>query len=149
MTDRVLAPLGGRVLPLSDVPDPVFAEAMVGPGLAIDPDRAPGEVVSPVDGEVTTLHPHAFVVTPPSGLAVLVHLGIDTVKLNGEGFTLLAAAGDTVACGQPLLRWDPAAVEAGGRSPVCPVIALDAAPDALTDLATGTVSPGTLLFRRS
>jgi sugar PTS system EIIA component len=139
----VLAPAAGRVLPLAAVPDPVFAEAMVGPGLAIDPVREPQDVVSPVDGEITTLHPHAFVVG-----GVLVHLGIDTVQLAGEGFTLLAAVGDTVRSGQPLVRWDPAAVEAGGRSPVCPVILLDADPGSLADLATGDVGQGDLLFRR-
>ena len=146
MTVRVLAPVGGRVVPLSAVPDPVFAEAMVGPGLAIDPRRGAGVAVSPVDGQVATIYPHAFVVSGPHGYAVLVHLGIDTVRLDGAGFTLLVAAGDTVASGQPLIRWDPAAVEAGGLSPVCPVIALDAGADRLLDLADGEIEPGARLF---
>lgn len=146
MTIHVLAPVAGRVVPLSAVPDPVFAEAMVGPGLAIDPRRAAGTAVSPVDGEVASLHPHAFVVAGQHGCAVLVHLGIDTVRLDGAGFTLLVAEGDTVTSGQPLIRWDPAAVEAGGLSPLCPVIALDAAADRLLDRADGEVESGTRLF---
>ena len=135
MSREVRAPFSGRIRPLTEVPDPVFAEAMVGPGLAIDPDPGEQDVVSPVDGEITTLHPHAFVVG-----GILVHLGIDTVKLEGEGFTLLAKQGDTVACGQPLVRWDPAAVEV----PVCPVIALDAG--RLLDPAEGRVEAGDPLF---
>ena len=88
---RVLAPLPGRVLPLSEVPDPVFAGAMVGPGAAVDPPRGPVQAVAPVDGRIAKLHPHAFVVVTSSGRGVLVHLGIDTVQLQGEGFRLLAA----------------------------------------------------------
>jgi PTS system N-acetylglucosamine-specific IIA component len=143
----VLAPVGGRVIPLAEVPDPVFAEAMVGPGLAIVPDPTPGKAVAPVAGKIVTLHPHAFVVAADGGRGVLVHLGLDTVQLKGAGFTLLAAAGDEVAAGQPIVAWDPAAVVAGGRSAVCPVIALDAAAEALTELATATLPAGALLYR--
>ncbi|MDQ3735515.1 MAG: PTS glucose transporter subunit IIA [Actinomycetota bacterium] len=139
--------MAGRVLPLGDVPDPVFAEAIVGPGLGIDPVRAPTDVVSPVAGLLLKLHPHAFVVVTDSGAGVLVHLGIDTVQLNGAGFTLHADEGNQVAAGQHLISWNPAEIEAGGRSPVCPVIALEATPDQLGDLAqSGDVQPGELLF---
>jgi sugar PTS system EIIA component len=144
----VLAPVAGRALPLSDVPDPVFAEAMVGPGAAIDPPRAAVTAVAPVAGRVTTLHPHAFVVVASSGRGVLVHLGLDTVQLAGDGFTVLVSKGDEVTAGQPMVRWDPAAVETGGRSPVCPVIALDATPDRLDGVrADGEVRAGEVLFR--
>ncbi len=68
------------------------------------------------------------------GHGVLVHLGIDTVKLKGEGFDLLAAEGDEVTAGQPVVGWNPAAIEAGGRSPICAVVALDANADALADV---------------
>lgn len=146
MTD-VGSPLDGEVVGLAGVPDPVFAEAMVGPGTAIDPDREPAEAVAPVTGKLIKLHPHAFVVVDPAGHGVLVHLGIDTVQMKGEGFTLLAAEGDEVQAGQPLVRWDPSAVEASGRSPVSPVIALDAPTEALTDLVDGgPVRAGARLF---
>jgi glucose-specific phosphotransferase system IIA component len=116
-----------------EVPDPVFSAAMVGPGLAVDPMRAPGTAVSPIAGTIVTLHPHAFVVVAGDGRGVLVHLGIDTVQLKGAGFELLAQEGDAVEPGTAVLRWNPADVEAGGRSPVCPVIALDAGSDAVLD----------------
>jgi sugar PTS system EIIA component len=139
----VRSPVAGTVLPLADVPDPVFAEAMVGPGLAVRP--AGDLVVSPVDGVLTTLHPHAFVVAA-GDRGVLVHLGLDTVRLGGAGFELLVEAGATVACGQPMVRWDPVEVQAGGLSPVVPVVALDATAGALADLASGSVSAGDPLF---
>jgi PTS system N-acetylglucosamine-specific IIA component len=141
----VLAPVRGRVRPLSEVPDPVFAQEMVGPGLAVDPVLAPAVALSPVDGVVSTLHPHAYVVLAGER-GVLVHLGLDTVRLEGAGFELLVEAGATVACGQPMVRWDPAAVQAGGLSPICPVVALDATATDLSDLASGSVSSTDPLF---
>ena len=129
---QVLAPVPGTVVAMADVPDPVFAAALVGPGVAVDPSRSLQRAVSPIGGRIVKLHPHAFVVVTQDGRGVLVHLGIDTVQLKGQGFTLLAAEGDEVASGAPVVEWDPAAVEAGGRSPVCPVVALDAAAGDLT-----------------
>jgi sugar PTS system EIIA component len=145
---RVLAPVGGRVLPLHDVPDPVFAAALVGPGVAIDPVRH-GRVLatSPVAGTVVKLHPHAFVVQTAGSAGVLVHLGIDTVQLAGAGFELLVTEGAQVAAGAGIVGWNPAEVEAGGRSAVCPVVALDADVAALTDVReSGDVAAGDLLF---
>ncbi|NUT92292.1 MAG: PTS glucose transporter subunit IIA, partial [Saccharothrix sp.] len=142
MTLRVASPVSGRVVPLADVPDPVFAQAMVGPGIAVEPDRVAAEVVSPVDGTVVTLHPHAFVVATGDGAAVLVHLGIDTVKRKGEGFTLHVVKGEAVRAGQPIVTWDPAEIEAAGYAPICPVIALDASAEALLDQAGGPVAAG-------
>ncbi|MFF7215468.1 PTS glucose transporter subunit IIA [Streptomyces sp. NPDC008238] len=143
----VSSPLTGRVIGLAAVPDPVFSGAMVGPGTAIDPVREPSVAVSPVDGVVVSLHAHAFVVVDADGHGVLTHLGIDTVQLNGEGFEVLVNKGDTVARGQEMVRWDPAAVEAAGKSPVCPVVALEAAAEALTGLVQdGEVTTGATLF---
>jgi PTS system glucose-specific IIA component len=164
------SPVAGRVVAMRDVPDPVFAESIVGPGLAIDPDpELGGRVVAPCAGVVVKLHPHAFVLLAPSaeqpapdaaaeapatpaspaaGRGVLVHLGIDTVQLKGEGFTLLVAEGDTVAAGQELIVWSPTAVSDGGRSPLVPVVALDLGPRGLEELARpGTrVQAGDALF---
>ena len=152
MTDQPLvvsAPLAGRVVPLSDVPDLVFAEEMVGPGVAVEPDVGPTTAVAPVDGRVVVLHAHAFVVQTASGRGVLVHLGIDTVQLEGEGFELLAAVGDEVTAGTPVVRWDPGAVAAAGRAAVCPVIALDAPSSAVERLVGDRAEAGTALFRWS
>jgi PTS system glucose-specific IIA component len=144
----VTSPLAGSAVGLSAVPDPVFAGSMVGPGTAVDPLREPAEAVSPVDGIIVSLHPHAFVVVDDDGRGVLTHLGIDTVQLNGEGFELLAGKGDSVRRGQPIVRWNPAAVEEAGKSPVSPVIALEASADSLAAVVEeGTVEPGTVLFK--
>lgn len=146
----VVAPVTGRAIALAEVPDAVFAQNMVGPGAAIDPDRGPDVVVSPVSGILVKLKPHAFVVTAEDGRGVLVHLGIDTVNLDGGGFVLLAEEGSVVPAGAPVIRWSPAAVEAGGLSPICPVIALDADRAAVAALAgsisLGAVSAGDRLF---
>ena len=144
----VLAPVGGRALPLQNVPDPVFATALVGPGAAIDPARS-GRViaVSPVAGRIVKLHPHAFVVQTSDDAGVLVHLGIDTIQLAGEGFTLLVSEGTELAAGAGVVEWDPALIEAGGRSAVCPVVALDADPSALSEVCeSGDVAAGDPLF---
>ncbi|WP_328316354.1 PTS sugar transporter subunit IIA [Streptomyces sp. NBC_00388] len=143
----VTSPLAGSAIGLAAVPDPVFSGAMVGPGTAIDPVRRPADAVAPVDGIVVSLHPHAFVVVDPEGHGVLTHLGIDTVQLNGEGFELLVNKGDTVHRGQAMVRWDPAAVEAAGKSPICPVVALEATADSLSDVCeSGDVASGGPLF---
>ncbi|MFE5029103.1 PTS glucose transporter subunit IIA [Streptomyces sp. NPDC056656] len=143
----VTSPLAGRAIGLSAVPDPVFSGAMVGPGTAIDPVREPSAAVAPVDGIVVSLHPHAYVVVDEQGHGVLTHLGIDTVQLNGEGFELLVNKGDTVQRGQEMVRWDPAAVEAAGKSPICPIVALEATAESLSDvIEDGDVKSGDALF---
>ncbi|MFI9775599.1 PTS glucose transporter subunit IIA [Streptomyces sp. NPDC051956] len=143
----VTSPLAGRAIGLSAVPDPVFSGAMVGPGTAIDPVREPSAAVAPVDGIVVSLHPHAYVVVDDQGHGVLTHLGIDTVQLNGEGFELLVNKGDTVQRGQEMVRWDPAAVEAAGKSPICPIVALEATAESLSDvIEDSNVKSGDALF---
>ncbi|MEV4171840.1 MULTISPECIES: PTS sugar transporter subunit IIA [unclassified Nonomuraea] len=143
----VLAPVEGAAVGLAAVPDPVFAAGLVGPGTAIDPLRGPGNALAPIAGKIMKLHPHAYVIVGDDGKGVLVHLGIDTVQLKGKGFQLLAAEGDRVSAGQPVVAWDPAVIEAGGRSPVCPVVALDAFSEALSGVREGAVHAGDELFR--
>lgn len=122
---QVLAPCPGRVIPVTDVDDPVFAAEMVGPGVAIEPTGEVVTVVAPIAGRVLKLHPHAFVVLGGDGVGVLVHLGINTVRLEGRGFELLASEGDTVAVGDPMVRWDPATVDGADMSTVVPVVVMD------------------------
>jgi PTS system glucose-specific IIA component len=143
----VLAPVPGTVIPLAAVPDPVFAQQIVGSGVAIDPERAGSTVVAPADGQLLKLHPHAFVLLTGAGKGLLVHLGIDTVQLEGEGFQLIAAEGDEVTSGTPIVRWNPAMIEAGGRSPIVPVVVMDSAPDSVQPAATGAVRVGEEIFR--
>lgn len=138
-TTSVLAPVKGRAVPMQDVPDPVFAQLMTGPGAAVDPEREVVEAVAPVSGTVFKLYPHAFVILTADGVAVLVHLGIDTVQLGGQGFTTHVAEGDAVTAGQLVTTYDVPAVDAAGRNPIVPVIALDRqAADLVLSGAVGT-----------
>lgn len=148
MALQVLSPMPGRVANLSEVPDPMFAEAMLGPGLAIDPPREPVTAVAPISGTIASLFPHAMGIEADGGYSVLVHLGLETVQLNGEGFTLLKAKGDTVTAGEPVIQWNPASIEAGGLPVITPVIAIQAEAGAITQLvADGTaVEAGTPVF---
>lgn len=151
---RVLSPVSGTAMSLESVPDPTFSAGMVGPGVAIHPE--PGqeggqdrkqEVVSPISGTLVKLHPHAFVVMGSDrSRGVLVHLGIDTVQLAGEGFDLMAAQGERVEAGAPVIRWSPGSVAAAGKPSVVPVVALDAPAEALTEEAHGAVERGDPLF---
>lgn len=119
---QVVAPMAGEVKPISEVPDPVFAEKMMGDGFCIFPTE--GRVVSPVAGEVVNLFPtlHAVGIATPDGIEVLVHVGIDTVKLQGEGFRALVRQGDKVSAGQPLLEVDLAAVGPKVPSLATPIV---------------------------
>lgn len=153
-TLRVLSPVTGTAMSLETVPDPVFSQSMVGPGLAVHPE--PGqeggqesrqEAVAPISGTLVKLHPHAFVVMAADDRrGVLVHLGIDTVQLAGEGFTLLAAEGAEVTAGTPVIEWSPGLVASLGKPSVVPVVALDAGADALSGHASGAVTAGDELF---
>ena len=125
MSVNVLSPLAGRRQEVSDVPDPVFAAGMVGPGAAIAPYHGKQIAVAPIDGTLAKLHPHAFVVVSDRGPGVLVHLGIDTVHMNGDGFTTLVAEHDRVHAGDDIIVWDPEYVEDTGRSSICAVVVLD------------------------
>lgn len=122
---EVVSPIAGRAVSLDQVPDPIFAQAIVGPGAAIDPPRAVVDVVAPISGKLLKVFPHAFVVLSDDGVGVLVHLGIDTVELHGEGFTLHVAQSDQVSAGDVVVTYDVPAIEATGRNPIVPVILLE------------------------
>ncbi|MBW0103557.1 PTS glucose transporter subunit IIA [Pseudonocardia sp. KRD-291] len=143
---RVAAPLTGDVVDLTDVPDAVFSAQMLGAGLAIEPGSGPTEVLAPVSGTLAKVHPHAFVVVTDEGVGVLVHLGIDTVGLEGEGFTVHAAEGDEISAGAPVVTFDPDLVRSRDLSAVCPVVLMEAEPDSATDRASGPVRAGRPLF---
>ena len=124
MSFLVRAPFIARVLPLSEVPDPVFASGVVGDGCALlpDDDVTCVTVHSPINGVVTKLKSHAAIVTSTRGRSILIHLGIDTVGLRGRGFAPLVEEGDIVDEGTPLIHWDLGPVRGAGLSPCVPVI---------------------------
>lgn len=124
-TTPVLAPVAGRAVALTDVPDPVFSQGMVGYGAAIDPPRGVVDAVAPVAGKLLKLMPHAYVVMTPDNVGVLVHLGLDTVALDGEGFTTHVSQGDEVSAGQVIVTYDVPLVAAKGLNPIVPVVVMD------------------------
>ncbi|WNG94431.1 glucose PTS transporter subunit IIA [Mycobacterium sp. ITM-2016-00318] len=121
----VQAPVAGRAVRLEDVPDPVFSQGMVGYGAAVDPPRGLVEAVAPVSGKLLRLMPHAYIVMTADNVGILVHLGLDTVALKGEGFTAHAAQGDDVTAGQVIITYDVPAIEAKGLNPIVPVVVMD------------------------
>ncbi|MEJ2871633.1 glucose PTS transporter subunit IIA [Actinomycetospora sp. OC33-EN08] len=125
----VAAPLAGTVVGMEAVPDEVFAAGMVGPGTAVEPSGdGVVEVLAPVAGTLVKVHPHAFALSTGDAIGVLVHLGVDTVRLRGEGFEVLRAEGEVVEAGDPVVRWSPEDVRARGLSAICPVVVLDVDP---------------------
>jgi N-acetylglucosamine PTS system EIICBA or EIICB component len=122
---EVLAPVRGRAVPMRQVPDPTFADGLVGPGAAIDPPHEIVDAVAPISGTVLQMFPHAYVIVSADNIGVLVHLGLDTVQLKGEGFTAHVAKGDAVEAGQPIMTYDVPSVVATGRNPIVPVVVME------------------------
>lgn len=118
----ILAPLSGKVLDLSNVPDPVFAQKMMGNGFAIEPHE--GVVVAPFDAEVVNAFPtkHAIGLRAKTGLEVLIHVGMDTVTLKGEGFDLKIKEGDQVKAGDLLLEFDLDVIRSKATSIITPIV---------------------------
>lgn len=120
--DVIVAPMAGTIVPIEQVADPVFSSKKMGDGFGVEPTG--GAIVSPVAGTVTMVArtAHAFAVRTASGADILVHMGIDTVELDGAPFTLKIAKGDTVSAGDAVGTMDLAAVEAAGKSTTTMVV---------------------------
>ncbi len=145
---QVSAPCDGEVLALKDVKDPTFADQLVGPGVGIEPPDGRQLVVAPADGMLLKLDPHAFILLVDGAVGVLVHVGINTVQLKGEGFEVLAEQGSTVTAGTPIVEWDPAAITADGMERTVLVVLMDQPPDTTSsDVIGGYVRAGEPLFR--
>ncbi len=138
--EDVYRPVQGTVIKLDDVPDPVFARRSMGDGFAVEPTD--GTFRAPVSGELILVAKtlHAFAVRTPAGAEVLVHIGIDTVGLKGEGFTALRQQGDTVNVGDPVIQVDLAQVAGQVPSMATPVIVTNGKKFTISqpDLATGS-----------
>lgn len=119
---KLAAPATGKSIPLSEVPDPVFAEKMIGDGVAIILED--DIVVAPADGELTLIldTKHAFAMTLDNGIEILVHIGLETVTLKGEGFEQLVQAGIKVKAGTPIMKLDRKLIESKGFSLITPVL---------------------------
>ena len=146
--DTVLsACLNGTVVPLADVKDEAFASGVLGDGIAIEPSD--GELVAPADGEISSTFEthHAVGMTTADGAELLMHIGIDTVKLGGKHFTYLVNEGDKVKKGQPLIRFELEAIKAEGYPVTTPVIVCNTDDYAVVEAkASGTVKQGDALL---
>ena len=146
--DTVLsACLNGTVVPLADVKDEAFASGVLGDGIAIEPSD--GELVAPADGEISSTFEthHAVGMTTADGAELLMHIGIDTVKLGGKHFTYLVNEGDKVKKGQPLIRFELEAIKAEGYPVTTPVIVCNTDDYAAVEAkASGTVKQGDVLL---
>ncbi|CQR55853.1 PTS system trehalose-specific EIIBC component [Paenibacillus riograndensis] len=122
---EVLSPVRGRIVPLEQVPDPAFAERQMGKGVAVEPFE--GKVTAPFDATVAHVikSKHAVILEHASGVQLLIHIGINTVSLKGNGFTSHVAAGDKVKAGQLLLEFDRDAIAAAGYPLISPIIVPD------------------------
>jgi len=118
----IYTPITGEYVKIEDIPDPVFAQKMMGEGFGVNPTE--GEVVSPIEGKVDNVFPtkHAIGLKAENGLELLVHIGLDTVQLDGNGFEVLAESGDTVNVGDPLLRFDLDYIKENAKSVISPII---------------------------
>lgn len=141
--EELVAPMSGKVVQIEDVPDEVFSRKMIGDGIAIEPDE--GVVVSPVDGEVVQFFPtkHAVGLKTKSGLEILIHIGMETVALNGEGFEGFVQQGDRVKAGDKLVSFDLEQIRERAESIISPIVVTNFdAVDTLSKTAETSVKRG-------
>lgn len=119
---KLYAPIQGTIVPRNEIPDDTFAAGVLGNGVGIDPEE--GVVVAPFDGEISSVTDtkHAIGITGPADMEVLIHVGVDTVNMKGDGFELLVEEGQKVKAGQKLMTFDIAKIKAAGYSPVAAVL---------------------------
>ncbi|MNO66366.1 PTS system glucoside-specific EIICBA component [compost metagenome] len=125
LSELIKAPISGKCIPLEEVKDEVFSSKMIGDGIAID---STGDIVyAPADGTIATIvsSKHAVGMQLNNGVEILIHVGLETVELKGEGFTLLVNVNDKVKEGTPLIRIDRTFIESKGMSLVTPVIIIE------------------------
>ena len=138
----VTAPFSGTLVPLSEVPDETFASGVLGEGIAIEPSD--GLFCSPVDGTVETIAEtkHAIGFAADNGLEILVHVGLETVSLNGEGFEILVKEGDRVKAGQPVAKADLALIRERGLKTITSIVLTGGADDMELHCAEGIAAAG-------
>ena len=124
MEKIIYTPLTGKVLPLEEVPDPVFAQKIVGDGIAIEPSF--NIAYAPIDGIISAVVKggHALTIKDEDGLEILVHIGIDTIKLKGDGFQCFVKEGDRVRKGEKIIEFDIEKIEKAGLPLVSPIVVI-------------------------
>ena len=139
---EIMSPMTGKAVEITEVPDPVFAQKMIGDGVAIEPSE--GQVVSPCKGKVVQIFPtnHAIGIETKQGFDLLIHLGIDTVELDGKGFERLVEEGQNVEVGTPLINMDLGVVASEGKNIITPVIITTMDKIQNIDITTGLVKAG-------
>jgi len=139
---EILAPISGDIVKIEDVPDVVFAEKIVGDGVAIKPTG--NKIVAPLSGKIGKIFEtnHAFAIESDDGIELFVHFGIDTVELKGEGFKRIAEEGQQVKAGDPIIEFDLAFLEGKAKSVLTPVVISNM--DSIHELIklSGTVEEG-------
>jgi phosphoenolpyruvate-protein phosphotransferase len=136
------APLSGQLVPIERVPDPVFSQKMVGDGIALDPTSQ--SLLAPCDGEVVMLHPanHALTLATAEGIEVLIHIGLDTINLKGEGFSPHVKNGDKVMAGAPLIDFDADFIATHAKSLLSMIVVTNPERVAAFERGSGSVTAG-------
>ena len=138
----IMSPLDGRVIPLEEVPDEVFAEKVLGDGAAVIPEN--GKIYSPIDGEISAIPEslHAYGISSDKGIEMIVHFGLETVNLKGEGFSPKVKVGDKVKAGQLLAEVDMELLKSKGLNTVTPVLVTDGAEEGSLSFHYGEIRHG-------
>ncbi len=138
----IVSPLAGEIIAIEDVPDVIFAEKIVGDGIAIKPTG--NKIVAPVTGEIVKIYEtnHAFAIRSEEGLEVLVHFGLDTVELRGEGFKRIAEEGATINAGETIIEFDLPLLEKTAKSVITPCIISNMDEIKTMEKTAGTVELG-------
>lgn len=140
--NEIASPVSGKAVALSEVPDPTFAEGILGQGVAVIPSE--GKFYAPADGEITTLFPtgHAFAMATDKGVDLLVHIGLETVGLKGSAFTIHGKEDSRVKKGDLIIEADLEVIKAAGLNTITPVIVCNSDDFKAVEAKTGSVAHG-------
>ena len=144
--EKIFSPVDGKLMPITEAPDQVFSQKIMGDGCCFELTN--GEVVSPVDGTITTIFDtkHAIGITSKKGTEMIIHVGMDTVSLGGEGFTAFVKNGDTIKVGDKLLEVDIEKIRYKVPSMVTPLVITNLEGKAVNLAKEGDVRQGELIF---
>lgn len=144
--EKILSPVEGKIIPITEAPDQVFSQKIMGDGCCFE--LAKGRIVSPVEGTITTIFEtkHAIGITSIKGNEMIIHVGMNTVSLKGEGFTALVKEGDKVRAGDPLLDVDIEKIKDKVPSMITPLVITNLGDKKIEVVKGKQVKPGDLIF---